>query len=171
MNRFARVLLILTVIGCCVGIDQVVKGIARHKLAGAAPIPVLGGLVILEYAENPGAFMSLGARWSLEARALTWVGLVGLMMVIGLVYLVRSEELALPQTVAVACVIGGGIGNLLDRLFNNGLVIDYMSLGIGRLRTGILNLADLFVTLGVVALIWSVTRSRSGRPAIETESS
>lgn len=160
MIKFYRLVLILVVVGCCVGVDQAVKGIARYSLASAGPCSVLGGLVIFEYAENPGAFMSLGAQWSAQVRTLTWVGIVGVMMVIGLFYLVRSNDFDLPQTVAMACVIGGGIGNLIDRLFNDGRVIDYMSLGIGRLRTGILNLADLFVTIGVVVLIWLVARSR-----------
>ena len=50
-------------------------------------------------------------------------------------------------------VIAGGLGNLLDRLFNGFRVIDFMNFGIGNLRTGILNVADLSITFGVIIFI------------------
>ena len=46
-----------------------------------------------------------------------------------------------------------GLGNLLDRLFNGFRVIDFMNFGIGNLRTGILNVADLSITFGVIIFI------------------
>ncbi|PID99718.1 MAG: signal peptidase II, partial [Acidobacteria bacterium] len=57
------------------------------------------------------------------------------------------------QLVCLSCVIGGGIGNLYDRIFNDGIVIDFMNFGIGSLRTGILNVADLSVTFGAVIFV------------------
>lgn len=170
MNKLYRLILILAVIGCCIGIDQAAKVVARRTLASSAPISLLGGLVIFEYAENTGAFMSLGARLPVQVRTVLWIGIVGVMMIVGLVYLVRADELTLSQTLVLACVIGGGIGNLIDRILNNGAVIDYVSVGIGRLRTGILNIADLFVTFGVIALVWLVIRSRPHAPAALAES-
>ncbi|MBN1937215.1 MAG: signal peptidase II [Anaerolineae bacterium] len=167
MNKLYRMMLILIVVGCCVGVDQAAKAIARRTLASSAPISLLGGLVIFEYAENTGAFMSLGAQLPVRVRTVLWIGVVGVMMIVGLVYLARTDELDLPQTLVLACVIGGGIGNLIDRIVNNGAVVDYVSVGIGRLRTGILNIADLFVTFGVIALVWLIARSRP-RPSVST---
>lgn len=165
MNKLYRLALILLVVGCCVGLDQAAKVVARRTLAASAPVSLLGGLVVFEYAENTGAFMSLGARLPAQARMVLWIGVVGVMMLVGLVYIARTDELDLPQTLVLACVIGGGIGNLIDRILNNGAVIDYVSVGIGRLRTGILNIADLFVTFGVIVLIWLVLRARPHPPA------
>lgn len=51
-------------------------------------------------------------------------------------------------------MLSGGLGNLLDRIMNDGRVIDFMNLGIGPLRTGIFNVADVCITIGVVLLIF-----------------
>jgi signal peptidase II len=50
-------------------------------------------------------------------------------------------------------IISGGIGNLLDRVFNQGKVIDFIILSIGNIHTGIFNIADFYITSGVLLLI------------------
>ena len=62
------------------------------------------------------------------------------------------------QREIVALVAGGGIGNWLDRLLNQGTVTDFVSLGVGPLRTGIFNLADVAVMAGVALLLLSFRR-------------
>ena len=57
------------------------------------------------------------------------------------------------RCILFSSVIAGGLGNLLDRLFNGFRVIDFMNFGIGNLRTGILNVADLSITFGVIIFI------------------
>jgi signal peptidase II len=57
-------------------------------------------------------------------------------------------------------VAAGGIGNLLDRLFNNGAVIDFIRLGIGPLRTGIFNMADVAIVTGVVTFLLFSTQGK-----------
>jgi len=53
-------------------------------------------------------------------------------------------------------ILCGGIGNLIDRIFYQGMVIDMINFGIGNLRTGILNLADLAITFGGGLMIYYV---------------
>ena len=50
---------------------------------------------------------------------------------------------------AFALIAGGGLGNLYDRLTNTGRVVDFLMVGMGSLRTGIFNVADLAITFGV----------------------
>ncbi len=50
-------------------------------------------------------------------------------------------------------LLGGAIGNLIDRVRFDGLVIDFMNLGVGPLRTGIFNVADVAISCGAVLLI------------------
>jgi signal peptidase II len=57
------------------------------------------------------------------------------------------------RTLACALLLGGAIGNLIDRVRFDGLVIDFMNLGIGPLRTGIFNVADVAISVGAVLLI------------------
>lgn len=54
---------------------------------------------------------------------------------------------------AVALVAAGGTGNLLDRLMNKGLVTDFLNVGIGSLRTGIFNVADMAILVGTILLV------------------
>jgi len=58
-------------------------------------------------------------------------------------------------------VPSGGLGNLLDRIMNDGRVIDFMNLGIGTLRTAIFNVADVCITTGVVLLLVELLRERT----------
>jgi signal peptidase II len=61
------------------------------------------------------------------------------------------------SVVAAALIIGGGFSNLLDRLYNDGLVVDFMNAGIGPVRTGIFNLADVAIMAGSGMLVtWSL---------------
>lgn len=57
---------------------------------------------------------------------------------------------------AWSLVLSGGIGNLLDRVLHDGRVIDFMNVGIGSLRTGIFNMADVCITIGVSLLVLEV---------------
>ena len=60
------------------------------------------------------------------------------------------------SAVAWSLVLSGGIGNLLDRLFHEGRVIDFMNIGIGSLRTGIFNVADVCITIGISLLVFEL---------------
>ena len=73
------------------------------------------------------------------------------------------------RIIYLSCIIGGGLGNLADRLFNNFMVIDFLNFGVWNLRTGILNCADLSVTFGAILLlldeiIWKRMRFRQSLP-------
>jgi len=55
--------------------------------------------------------------------------------------------------IIIVSIIGGGLGNLFDRLLYDFHVVDFINFGIGSLRTGILNVADMSVTFGVFFLV------------------
>ena len=55
-------------------------------------------------------------------------------------------------------MVGGGFGNLIDRIFNEGRVIDFVNIGIGSLRTGLFNKADISITLGEVWFLFVYVR-------------
>ncbi|OYT21003.1 MAG: hypothetical protein CCU26_03460 [Nitrospira sp. UW-LDO-01] len=71
------------------------------------------------------------------------------------------QPMSLDTVVAWSLVLSGGLGNLVDRIINDGRVIDFMNIGIGSLRTGIFNVADVYITVGVVVLVFqSLQRPR-----------
>jgi signal peptidase II len=70
---------------------------------------------------------------------------------VALVFL-RSRHLGAPRVLGLALLTGGGLGNWLDRLLHSGAVVDFVSLGLGSLRTGIFNVADVAIVAGALLL-------------------
>ena len=159
-----RVFVILLVSLSCIGCDQISKTIARQTLPQSGVIRLLGDTIRLEYTENLGAFLSFGASISEEVRFWVFLVLNGALLTGMLIYLILSKESKIGQTVALSFVLGGGLGNLIDRIFNDGRVIDFLNLGIGSLRTGIFNVADVAITTGVVLLLILSMRRKGKRP-------
>jgi signal peptidase II len=78
-----------------------------------------------------------------------------------LLYTFFSKSINIYQTIALSFILGGGISNIIDRL-NYGKVIDFMNMGIGSLRTGIFNFADLSIMIGItIFLIANYKKNKS----------
>ena len=133
-------------------LDRLTKCIAVETLKGQEAIRFFNNIFVLTYAENTGAFLSLGRYWNIYIKYFVLLIIPIIICIIGLLYLMYKENKHY-RIIIGSCIIGGGIGNLVDRLFNNFTVIDFMNFGIGNIRTGILNVADLSVTFGVIILI------------------
>jgi signal peptidase II len=163
MRYSLRLLLAALVVVALVGCDQATKAIARQELASSPPISLLGGAVRFQYAENPGAFLSLGAGLSPRWRFVLGVVVSGGALAALAVFILRSASLTTMQRIGLGLVVAGGLGNLVDRLANDGLVVDFVSLGVGSLRTGIFNVADMAITAGVLAaMVAGFRREKAG---------
>lgn len=142
----------------CVGCDQWTKKLAaEHLQRVTAPMHFLGDTLRIQYAENPGAFLGAGAGLPAPARfwILVVINAVFLAVIAVLTAVAASRtHLAIHQTIAAALLLAGGLGNLVDRVFHNGLVVDFLNLGIGPLRTGIFNVADMAIMAGFAILIF-----------------
>lgn len=149
MSKLKRITLLLFVLVSCVGCDQATKLIARQELAAAPMQEYWHGFFRLVYAENPGAFLSLGAGLAPAARFWVFTIFVALLLS-GLVWFMlrHIQKAPVPFIVALALVAGGGLGNLIDRLFNDGHVVDFMQIGFSPLRTGVFNVADMAIMTG-----------------------
>jgi len=133
-------------------LDRVTKLLAINYLDGHEPISFFHNTVVLEYVENSGAFLSLGSNWPDALKYIFLLIIPILVCIYGLYYCAyKHNEKSL--VIATTCIIGGGLGNLIDRLLNDFRVIDFLNFGIGSVRTGILNVADMSVTFGVIYLI------------------
>ena len=153
MPRFKRSLLVLLLLIFCVGCDQLTKEAAHQYLALQPPQSWFHDTVRLQYAENTGAFLSLGGGFSEGLRVLLFQVFPALCLV-ALAMVLFARQIPLSTAIAWSLVLSGGLGNLLDRIMNDGRVIDFMNLGIGPLRTGIFNVADVCITTGVVLLVY-----------------
>ncbi len=154
--------LLIIVLSFFIGCDQLTKEYARRQLSYAPISTRVLGVVHFEYAENPGSFMSLGAGLPEDFRR--WIHIVSAFIVFvgfGLLfaYAYRMDRIRL---LGFSLLLAGACGNLVDRFYNNGRVIDFIVLRLGELQTGVFNLADVFILtgLGVVLL-----RMKSGNQA------
>lgn len=142
----------LALMGFILVADQTTKSVARMSLAGTAPRHY--GVLTLIYAENRGAFLSLGENLPENIRTIVFDVLVAIGLIVATVALFRSK-LPRGDDIALAAIIGGGIGNLIDRLRFSGRVSDFLYLAAGPLHTGVFNFADMAITFGVIWLMIS----------------
>lgn len=149
------------------GLDRLTKLLAVARLKGTGVHEYLGGLLVLVFAENDGAFLSMGSTWPPAVKMAVFLLLPFLVCLYGLWYaLVREKRCS--TIVIIVTIVAGGIGNLQDRLLNNFRVVDFLNVGIGNFRTGILNVGDMSVTFGVIALalsFWLAERQAGGGSA------
>jgi signal peptidase II len=148
VGRLPRVLFVLLV---TLGVDQWTKVYARSDLHGNGPFSYLGGFIRFEFAENPGAFLSVGSGMSETFRfAIFSVGVIFVLIWAAWLLMFRVE-LKRAEIWGLSLLLAGGIGNLIDRLYK-GTVTDFVQLGWDPLRTGIFNLADVAIMAGVALL-------------------
>jgi signal peptidase II len=153
MYQAKRIAVMLVVLLTTVGCDQATKSMAQTHLSSAEPRAFLNGLFWLRYAENPGAFLSFGATLPPQLQGWFFTVFVAIILAVLFVIALRTALRGHPIViVALALFLGGGIGNLIDRLTNSGRVIDFMHITVGSLRTGIFNVADMALLGGVLLL-------------------
>jgi signal peptidase II len=153
MSTPKRLILIFAILFSCVGCDQATKSVAKAYLSETQTIVLLGDTVRLQLAKNYGAFLSLGASIGEASRGALMSVVVGLVLAALLAYLFVSKPENPIIGMAVALIVGGGVSNLIDRLRYGGYVVDFLNVGIGPLRTGIFNVADMAIMVGVV--LWA----------------
>jgi signal peptidase II len=107
----------------------------------------------LQLTENPGSFLSLGASLPEHLRFTLFTATVAVILVGLVCAALFARRLSTARFVALALVAGGGISNLIDRLLYDGRVTDFLNVGIGSLRTGIFNLADMAILAGALLLV------------------
>lgn len=161
MRAAKKAVLIGLILCSCVGCDQLAKTAVQSHLEPSQPIYLLGDVFRLQYIENKGAFLGLGAKLPDAVQFWVLIVLVGAALIGMLRFIWTSQAMNLMGILGGALIVGGGFSNLLDRVFNNGAVVDFMNIGIGNVRTGIFNLADLALMIGIgLLLAWSVLSSR-----------
>jgi len=155
--KFGTRLVLVIAIGATIGCDRVTKQAAATRLAGMPRQSFIGDTIRLEYVENTGAFLGLGADWPLAVRtALFGIGNVLLLLLMSVMALRRRWPAS--ALIGMSLFVAGGSSNLIDRL-TRGSVIDFMNVGFGPLRTGIFNVADMAIMLGAGLLILASYRA------------
>lgn len=146
--RFYIFALVLLNIGC----DQLSKEVVRKNVDSREYIQLIDDHFILTNVENTGAMLGFGASFS-PILKIVLLQIVPLLVLIVLLYRVLTKNtIGTWLVVAFAFVIGGGIGNLIDRIVY-GSVTDFFQIRLGIFKTGIFNMADVAVTSGVLLIL------------------
>lgn len=150
---FKRILIIVLVL-VNVGCDQISKDVVRKNVEVRETIELLGKKFILTKVENNGAMLGFGSELSPTLKIILLQALPITVLLVLLVRILRRKDMNKWLAFAFACVIGGGIGNLIDRIAY-GEVTDFFHIDLGGyFKTGIFNMADVSVTMGVLMILF-----------------
>lgn len=131
-----------------VALDQVSKYLVRYSLEIHSTVRVLGDFFRLTYVENSGIVFGIGV-----GGALPFFTILSAIATILIVYFFYQERSSPPGVrISLALVLGGAVGNLIDRLVF-GKVVDFLDFGIGQYRFFVFNIADSAVTIGVFTFL------------------
>ncbi|MGN1346232.1 MAG: signal peptidase II [Eubacteriales bacterium] len=146
----------VVIIALCVLLDQVTKYFAVERLAAIDTYPVLENILHFTYVENRGAAFGMLADHRWVFMLLSAVGLAAL-----LVWLLWEKPKSWWFRAATALIIGGGIGNMIDRV-RLGYVVDFIDCRF--IDFYVFNVADSFVCVGcgmfVIGVLWQELREQ-----------
>jgi signal peptidase II len=137
-------------------LDQLTKTWISSEMSRGESRSVIGDFFRLTYVHNDGAAfgLDLGGRWAFVAVTLAVTTFI-------VVSYSRTEKSPLAR-MALALILGGALGNLIDRL-RLGEVIDFLQFGVGGLYWPIFNVADIGVSVGVGLLAVHLFRKEPGK--------
>ena len=132
--------------------DQRSKYLAGEHLRGSNGISLLADTVRLDYTENQGAFLGFGAFLPAAWRAAIFT--VGCSAAIAVIfsYTLLATRASYFQVLGLSLICGGGIGNVIDRWIY-GYARDFLNVGLGPIRTGIFNVADIALMTGCLLVL------------------
>jgi signal peptidase II len=147
MQGKARLTLISVIVMINIAADQITKVLARKHIAYNEIIEVIGDYLVLTKVENRGAFLGMGSSLSPSLRVILLLVLPAAVMVGLFIYMLRSKELTKISLWGLSFIVGGGIGNIFDRIVY-GSVTDMLFIDLKFAHTGIFNIADVSVMIG-----------------------
>lgn len=164
---YKRIFIPLVILVFLVGCDLTTKEVAKDELKGKPIQTYLNGSVKLLYAENDAGMLSLGNELSEELRFIIFRVGVAVFLIGILLYILKGNISEFFERYALILFLSGGFGNLINRIIYNGNVIDFMVFELFGLRTGIFNLADVYIMIGAgVLLVLRLIPERKHTPAV-----
>ncbi|MBQ0003274.1 MAG: signal peptidase II [Treponema sp.] len=142
-------------------LDQLTKWIVVKYIPAYTLVPELcfgGDLIRIIHVRNLGVAFSMGGTWPLVVRKVIF-SVIPLIVIAYIIYFsIRNNEFTKLQRWCIAAIVGGGIGNLIDRIFRPNGVVDFVDVkffGIfGLERWPTFNFADaMIVVFGIILII------------------
>ena len=143
-----RYLYLVLAVGAVVALDQATKALVMARIPLYHSIPVIEGLFNLTHLLNPGGAFGFLASQGPVVRQLLFVAATFLAMGLILYYFHRTPGGHRALAAAFALILGGAVGNLIDRL-RFGQVVDFLDFYLGRYHWPAFNIADSAITVGI----------------------
>ncbi len=154
-----RQFLLLLILICNLGCDQISKLIVRKEIDEYQNIEIIGSYLTLTKVENTGAFLSAGSDLPDFVKFIFLAIMPMLALCFGLFYMFTRKHLSWLSGVALAFAIGGGVGNIYDRIIF-GSVTDFVHMDFGFFQTGIFNMADVSLLVSVFIFFFQSKQKR-----------
>ena len=153
LDKRKRNLLITTIVFLSIALDQISKIWVRNNFESYIENSIIGDIFTLIKVENTGAFLGMGSELSETLRILLLIVLPIIVLISITIYTYIDKTLDKISIIGFSLIIGGGIGNIFDRIVY-GSVTDFLYLDFGGIfKTGIFNFADLSVTTGMILIL------------------
>jgi len=146
-KKLIRNLLIIMILISNISCDQISKNIVRQKIEYNTQINIISKYLILTKVENTGAFLGLGESIPRPIYILLMIVLPLIVIGYALYYLMKRNNVSKLLIIGISFAVGGGLGNILDRILY-GSVTDFLYFDFVLFHTGIVNIADISVTIG-----------------------
>jgi signal peptidase II len=170
-KRISRGLGLLLLLALVIGFDRVTKIYVRDHIHFSIIITVIKDFLTITRVENTGAFLSLGTSLQNPWRFIILNLLPAVALVWGLLYVLIKPNLHLLNQVGIITILAGGMGNLYDRAVY-GSVTDFVHMNFGIFETGIFNVADVAIMIGVgILLLNAYLREREEKKQASDEKS
>lgn len=163
MKLTKRTIYILLLIIITIAIDQISKIWIRANVVKGSTSEIIGRFFTLHYVENRGAFLGMGSQLNDTLRIVLLLILPIVVLAFVLRHVLKDKTLDNWSLYAFTSIIGGGIANVYDRLIYKS-VTDFWHIDLGGVfKTGIFNVADLFVTTGMIILVFASFRTKKSK--------
>ena len=155
--------IVTALIAVIVAVDQVTKAIVDRSMTLHQSIPIIEGLFNLTYVRNTGAAFGIfsGSHEAFRLPFLIIVSLAAIGFILSMLRRLRQDETGM--ITALGLVLGGAIGNLIDR-FWHGEVIDFLDVYWSGYHWPAFNVADSCITIGVALTLFYLLRARGDDP-------
>ncbi len=167
-NKIFRTFVILLIIIANIGCDQISKSIVRETVDEREWIEVFQDNLILTNVENPGAFFGWLSDLPPVSKSVL-LALLPSLAILSILYVVLTRmNLTRGTVVGLSFIVGGGIGNIFDRIVY-GSVTDFLHIDLGIFRTGIFNMADVSIMVGMGFVLWDmvINNKREGLGVVD----
>lgn len=159
-NRIFKTIGIAVILLFNIGCDQISKDFVRRKISYNQTIGFIDNHLTLTKVENTGAFLSMGSALPDFVKFIFLSGIPLLTLAFGIVYLFTRKHLSIISRLALSFAIGGGIGNIHDRIMY-GSVTDFLHIDFGIFQTGIFNMADVSIMVGMMLFVVQSFQNRT----------